>query len=199
MRGSSQPTPARHARPWLPLASLLLLGGCARQADEFPPKVMITEPAAGAFSRTTSTVVRGYALDDHGIAAIRVNGTPLGLSGGSRKIVPFAFRTSVNANRANYEIQVTDTSGLSTKAELPLRFDPNPPKIDVSKVERDGDTLRISGVATDDSRVASVVVDGSRLGVAPGQKVPFYAEATGASVEVVVTDAAGNTARQRVR
>lgn len=183
-------------------ASLLplgLLGGCARQDDAFRPHVIITEPEAGSVSRQNSSVVRGYAIDDQAIVSVRVNGTALKLPSGSHKIVPFAFKTSATSTRADYTIEAADNMGHSAKVTLPLRYDPNPPKIEIGKLERDGGTLRITGVASDDVKVASVTVAGSKLSVSPGRRVPFYAEASGSSVDVVVLDAAGNRTVKRVR
>ena len=41
--------------------------------------------------------------------------------------------------------------------------------------------------ATDNTRVAQILIDGNRLNITPGQKVEFYAE-TGYRVEHVVSD-----------
>ena len=180
-------------------AGLLGLGGCARQDDTFRPHIIITQPEAGSVSRQNSSVVRGYAIDDQAIAGLSVNGTALKLPTGRRKIVPFAFKASATSNRADYTIEATDNAGERAKLTLPLRYDPNPPSIEITKVERDGGALRVTGVASDDVKVASVTVDGSKLSVSPGRQVPFYAEASGDAVDVTVMDAAGNTTVKRVR
>ncbi|AFZ66025.1 hypothetical protein [Deinococcus peraridilitoris] len=189
----------RAPRACLLLLGLAMLGSCARQTDAFQPRIIITEPAAGSVSRQNSTVVRGYAMDDRAIAQIRVNGQPLTLREGSRKIVPFAFRTSTTSNRADYSIEAVDEGGLSTKIALPLRYDPNPPKLEITKFEREGETLRVSGVATDDVKVTSISVDGSKLGLGASRRVPFFAESTGKFMDIVVTDAAGNKVSRRVQ
>lgn len=180
-------------------AGAVVLAGCAREADTFRPRIVVTEPAAGSVSRQNSSVVRGYVIDDKAVREVRVNGQPLTLREGSRKIVPFAFKTSTTSNRANYIIEASDNAGLSAKVELPLRYDPNPPKLEITKFEREGNTLRVTGVATDDVKVATISVDGSRLGITTGRRVPFYAESTGQYADIVVTDAAGNTTKKRVQ
>lgn len=191
----------RRAKRWgsLLILGAVLLGGCAREVDAFRPRVIITEPEASTISRQTSAVVRGYAMDDTGVRQILVNGQPLKLREGSRKIVPFAFKTAVAGQSANYTIEAIDDSGQRTRVELPLRYDPVPPKLEITKFEREGKTMRVTGIATDNTKVVSVTVDGGKLGVSAGRRVPFYAEATGVYVDIVVTDAAGNKQSKRVQ
>lgn len=175
-----------------------LLASCAREADTFRPRIIITQPEAGSVSRQASTIVKGYVMDDHGVAELLVNGRRVATTG-SGKIAAFQFRTEIASNRTNYTLKATDTSGQSITVDLPLRFDPNPPTLDVTKFEKEGTTLRVTGTATDDVKVASITVDGSRLTITPGRRVPFYAEATGIYVDIVVTDAAGNKFSRRVQ
>jgi len=180
----------------LPL--VIILTGCAREVDTFRPRIIVTQPEAGSVSRQTNTIVRGYVMDDTAVSEVLVNGVRVPTRG-SRKIVSFAFRTSVAGNRADYVIEARDTSGHTAKLNLPLRYDGTPPKLEITKFEREGNTMRVTGTATDDTKVASITVDGGRLGVGSGQRVPFYAEATGVWVDIVVKDAAGNTTRKRVQ
>ena len=187
-------------RPFLALLLPGVLAGCARQESSFRPHIIITQPEAGAVSRRAQIVVRGYVLDDGAVTRVRVNGTDLPLRAGSPKIRPFQFNASAGSGGSgDYLIEATDRGGLTSTLKLPIRYDATPPKLDISKIERDGAKLRLTGLATDDTKVVSVAVDGSKLSVPPGRRVPFYAEASGASVAVVVTDAAGNTTKRRVR
>ena len=82
---------------------------------------------------------------------------------------------------------------------LPVRVDTVKPTIKVTKLERDGQTIRVSGVATDDQRVAQVIVDGIRLNITPGTRVEFYAETTGTYADIQVRDTAGNTVKMRAQ
>lgn len=173
------------------------LAGCSREADSFRPRIIITQPEAGAITRATDTVVRGYAVDDGGISSVRVNGTAVPRRGGTPKIYSFAFKTATKGTTANYVIEAIDFSGRATKLTLPLRYDTKAPELEISKFEREGNTMRVTGVATDDFKVTAITIDGSRLSITPGRRVPFYAEATGEFVEIVVTDAAGNKTQQR--
>ncbi|WP_110887223.1 hypothetical protein [Deinococcus yavapaiensis] len=188
----------RIARVAAALTVSALLASCTREADTFRPRIVITEPEAGSVSRQASTIVKGFAMDDHGVAELLVNGRPLPTAGSS-KIAAFEFRTDIASNRTNYTIKATDTSGKSVTVDLPLRFDPTPPKLEITKFEKEGKTLRVTGTATDDVKVASITMDGSRLTINPGRRVPFYAEATGIYVDIVVTDAAGNKLSRRVQ
>ena len=58
------------------LTSVLVvaLAGCLNRTDSLAPVVSITDPRSGATRTTEDLVIAGYALDDEGIAAIRVNG-----------------------------------------------------------------------------------------------------------------------------
>lgn len=195
MRRALQPRPVL-------LAGVLLavtLAGCSREVDAFRPHLVITQPEAGAIARSADTVVRGYAVDDEGIASVRVNGTAVERRGGTAKIYPFAFKTATSGTTANYVIEAADLSGRSTKLSLPLRYDSKAPELEITKFEREGTTMRVTGIATDDFKVTSISIDGSRLSITAGRRVPFYAEATGEWVDIVVTDAAGNKVQQRAQ
>lgn len=177
---------------------ILSLGACARQQDDFKPRIVITEPAAGSVSRASDTVVRGYVIDDIGVAKVQVDDTTLPTQG-SRRIASFGFKTKVSGARAKYTIRATDVSGLSTTLELPLRFDGEAPTFKISKFERQGKTIRITGTASDNTKVVYVGVDGNRIAINPGRAVSFYAETTGIWADLEVRDAAGNVTKQRLR
>lgn len=191
----------RRAAP-LPLALLpcvLLLGACARPTDDFKPRIVVVQPDSGSVSRQSSLVVKGYVLDDERVASLSVNGQPLALTEGSAKIRPFSFRTQIGSGRAKYTLEARDGAGHLTTLVLPLQYDATPPGLTIDKVERDGTTIRLSGVATDNLKVASISVDGNRLSTGTGTRVPFFAETTGAYADVEVRDAAGNVTKKRVQ
>ncbi|ADV67790.1 hypothetical protein [Deinococcus maricopensis] len=182
------------------LAPLLLastLGACTRTGDDFKPRIVITEPDGGAVARAAQFVVRGYVMDNNPVASIRVGTTALPVDG--HRIVPFQFRALVNTDRATYTITAADGAGNTTKLELPVRVDAARPTLTITKFERDGRTLRVTGRARDNIKVAFVSVDGNRLNITPGREVEFYAETTGIWADVEVRDAAGNVTKQRVR
>ncbi len=177
----------------------LLLGACARPSDDFKPRIVVVQPESGSVSRQASAVVKGYVLDDERVAGLTVNGQPLTLTQGSAKIRPFSFRTRIGTGRARYTLVARDSAGHQTTLQLPLQYDPTPPGLSITNVEHDGNTIRLSGVATDNVKVASVTVDGNRVSIGTGTRVPFFAETTGIYADVEVRDAAGNITKQRVR
>ena len=188
----------RHAAHLLaPLALAVPLGGCARTSDDFKPRIVITQPEGGAVGTAAQFVVRGYVMDNNPVASIQVGKTPLPVDG--RRIVPFQFRAQVNTARAVYTTTAADGAGNTTKLELPVQVDAQRPALTITKFEREGKTLRVTGRASDNVRVSTVSVDDNRLNITPGRNVEFYAETTGIWADVAVQDAAGNVTKQRVQ
>ncbi len=175
-----------------------LLIGCARELDQFKPHIIITSPESGAVSAGKSFVLKGYVLDDRAVAMLRVQGQPVPIKAGS-KIAPFTYQTSIGGKAATYSIVALDTSGNKATLNLPLKVDNTPPTIRVTKFERDGNTIRVSGVATDNSSVAQVSVDGSVINIMPGTTTEFYAETSGEYADIQVKDGAGNLTKLRAR
>lgn len=188
-------------RAALPLALLaaLPLGACNRTADTFKPRIVITSPDGGGVSRASNFVVRGYALDDQGVTGLTVDGKPVSLQAGGLKIANFEFRSLVQGNRGEYTIRARDAAGNESTLRLPVSVDGTDPALSVTRFERERNVIRVAGVATDNNRVAQVLVDGNRLNIIPGARVEFYAETTGIYADVEVRDAAGNVTTRRVQ
>ena len=176
-----------------------LLAACSPRQDTFKPLIVITSPDGGAASPERSFLVKGYVLDDGGVRSLEVQKVLLPLDAPGEKIQHFSFRTLIRGQRADYQIRATDTAGNVSSLTLPLRVDTVKPGAAVTKLERDGQTLRVSGVATDDQKVAQVIVDGNRLNIVPGTRVEFYAETTGSYADIEVRDAAGNRFKTQAR
>ncbi|WP_407539110.1 hypothetical protein Q0M94_13155 [Deinococcus radiomollis] len=181
------------------LLSGALLASCAPRSDTFKPRIVVTAPDGGGASTTRSFVVSGYVLDDQGVKSLAVQGVNVPLEAAGEKIQPFSFRTLIQGASASYRIQATDTSGNVSTLELPVRVDTVKPSVKVTRVERDGQSIRVSGVATDDQRVAQVIVDGNRLNITPGTRVEFFAETSGQYADIQVRDAAGNSVKLRAQ
>ena len=188
-----------HALPLAALTTCVLLASCAARNDTFKPRIVVTNPDGGGASTTRSFVVSGYVLDDAGVKSVEVQGVNVPLQAPGEKIQPFSFRTLIQGEKATYSIRATDTSGNVSILNLPVRVDAVRPSVKVTRLEREGRTIRVSGVATDDQKVAQVSVDGSRLNITPGTSVEFYAETNGLYADIVVRDAAGNTAKLRAQ
>lgn len=177
----------------------LLMASCAARTDTFKPRIVVTNPDGGGASTTRSFLVSGYVLDDQGVKSLEVQGVNVPLEAAGEKIQPFSFRTLIQGSSATYTIRATDLSGNVSALSLPVRVDTVKPTIKVTKLERDGQTIRVSGVATDDQRVTQVIVDGNRLNITPGTRVEFYAETTGTYADIQARDAAGNTMKMRAQ
>ncbi|GAA5532849.1 hypothetical protein [Deinococcus aluminii] len=188
----------RRAAPAL-LLLVPLLGGCTRTTDTFKPRIVVTSPDGGGVSRARSFTVQGYALDDQGVTQITVDGQAIPIKPGSRKIANFAFQTQLKDTRSEYTITARDKAGNESTLVLPVAVDSVPPAIKVTRFERDGNVIRVTGVATDNSRVAQISVDGNRLNITPGTRVDFYAETSGSYADIQVTDGAGNVTKLRAR
>ncbi|AWN23955.1 hypothetical protein DKM44_12550 [Deinococcus irradiatisoli] len=175
-----------------------LLCGCSREYDQFKPHIIITSPEGGAVSANKSFTLKGYVLDDRSVALLRVQGEKVPIKAGS-KIAPFTYQTSVKGNATTYSLVALDSAGNKTTLNLPLTVDTTPPTIRVTKFERDGNTIRVSGVVTDNTSVAQVSVDGSTLNIIPGLSSEFYAETSGVYADIQAKDGAGNVAKVRAR
>ena len=176
----------------------LLLIGCAREADQFKPQIIITSPEGGAVSASKSFTLKGYVIDDRAVALLRVQGDKVPIKLGS-KIAPFTYQTSIQGSASTLNIVALDSSGNKTTLDLPLRIDNTPPVIRVTKLERDNKTIRVTGVVTDNTSVVQVLVDGSAINIIPGTNAEFYAETTGIYADIEARDGAGNVAKLRAQ
>lgn len=190
-------TPPMRRAPLVLLLLAPLLGGCARTADTFKPRIVVTSPDGSGVGRARNFTVKGYVLDDHGVKRITVDGKAIPLQPGSRKIAHFAFEAQVTGTRGQYVIGAVDAAGNRSTLVLPVAVDGTPPAVKVTRFERDGNVVRVTGVASDNNRVAQVLVDGNRLNITPGTRVDFYAETTGVYADLQVVDGAGNVTRLR--
>jgi len=185
-------------RAFLALLSLApLLGGCARTADTFKPRIVVTSPDGGGVGRARDFTVKGYALDDQGVTRVTVDGKAIPLQPGSRKIANFEFETRVQGARSEITLAALDAAGNKSVLVLPVTVDAEPPTIQVTRFERSGNVIRVTGVASDDTRVAQILVDGNRLNITSGSRVDFYAETSGVYADLQAIDGAGNVARLR--
>ncbi|EYB67949.1 hypothetical protein DEIPH_ctg031orf0098 [Deinococcus phoenicis] len=188
----------RRAAPVLLLLAPLL-GGCARTTDTFRPRIVVTSPDGGGVSQSRSFTVQGYVLDDQGVTQVTVDGKAIPIKPGSYKIANFAFQAQIEGARGQYTIGARDKAGNKSTLVLPVAVDSTPPAVKVTRFERSGNVIRVTGVATDNSRVTQVIVDGNRLNITPGTRVDFYAETTGSYADLQVVDGAGNVTKLRAR
>ncbi|WP_309572144.1 hypothetical protein [Deinococcus sp.] len=174
------------------------LAGCARTTDTFKPRITISN-ADGAASRAKSFVVDGYVLDDTGVTLITVDGTPIPILPGTRKLAHFQFKTLIQGSTGKYTIAAQDAAGNRSTVILPVTVDAEKPVIKVTRFEKAGTLIRVTGTATDNGRVVQMLVDGNQINITPGAKVDFYAETTGIWADLAAVDAAGNRTALRAR
>ena len=181
-----------------------LLSGCAGRGDSLEPLITITDPRSGTVRTADGLTIRGYAYDDEGIRAIRVDGTDL-LSydayAGERnkKLVQFEFRPrEVAEGRWASTIVVEDVTGQTTTLPYPLQIDLTAPTLTLEPLTRlqDGQ-LQVSGTARDNYRLRSVIVNDTSFPTeAVDEKLFSYTvdanALTGGAVTVVAEDEAGN-------
>lgn len=185
------------------LGALLLLplglGSCARQNDTFQPRIVVTSPEGGGVAKAENLYLKGYVMDDRGAIQLTINGQSVPLDSGSPKIKYFSYQPQVKGNQNSFTFKARDRAGNESTLTMDLDLDPQVPTVKITSFERFGNTIRVAGVATDNDRVAEVLVDGRRLNIAVGQKVTFYAETQGIYADITVLDRAGNKAERRVQ
>lgn len=202
MSGLQQGKQHIFSRGWIPLAlgaALLSLSGCARQTDTFQPRIVVTSPEGGGVAKAENLFLKGYVMDDRGAIQLTINGEAVPLETGSEKIRYFSYEPKVKSKANQFVFKARDQAGNESTLSMSLDLDPTPPKVQITSFERFGKTIRVAGVATDNDRVAEVLVDGRRLNITAGQKVSFYAETQGIYADITVLDRAGNTAEKRAQ
>src|SRR5690625_936805 len=182
---------------------LLLLTGClSRDADSFDAVITITEPKAGTARSAEQIDVFGYAMDDRGIQAIRVDGDDLfnytqfaGERG--QKLVHFGFRGQARGEgELTYLIEVEDVDGFVTSLNYSLTVDITPPTLELEVTAASGGGFDIRGVARDNMAVSSIRIGGVPYTFAPAPEVSFdLPNVTPDSRVVEVADSAGKIGR----
>jgi len=189
------------------LALAGVLSACVERGDAMPPTVAIREPRSGTTSTTENLRIVGYAFDDAGIAAVRVDGvdllaTPAYASERGKRLVEFFFTIrDLTDGDVTVLIEAEDTQGRVTVMPYRLRLDSTPPTLELTAVTSLGSgRLRVEGIARDNTLVISVLINGIPLAFTPAPEYAFRVDvADVADGEVVVEDAAGNVTRRPLR
>jgi len=193
---------------WLVLGALvLLLSGCVGRGDAMPPMVSIREPRSGATSATENLRIVGYAFDDEGIEAIRIDGVDLLTSSAyagerGKRLIEFAFTIrDLTDGDVTVLIEAEDTRGRISVKPYRLILDSTPPTIDrLNVTSLGGNRIRVEGVARDNTSITSVLINDIPLNFPPGPEHSFRVDVS--NVEggrIVVVDAAGNTTERALR
>lgn len=205
---TATPPRPRAARPALALLGALLLAavltGCSGRSDSIAPVVSITDPKSGTTRTTDDLTIVGYAMDDRGVASIKINGTdvladPSYAGERGKRLIRFRFTVNGLADgQVTTHIDVTDVSGRTSSETYALTIDNTPPSLELGDVRSlGGGQVHVEGTASDNDRVASITIDGQPLAFTPAAEVPFSVDVSAKSgAAVVVEDSAGNRVSQ---
>lgn len=171
------------------------------------PVVAITEPRSGTTRNSDDLSISGYAMDDAGIASIKVDGTDLLLDGQyaserGKRLVQFAFtKPNLKDGELTLTLDVTDVNGRRATERYVLTLDATPPTVELTKVEGiGGGKLRVEGVARDNMRLSSIRINGVPLAFTPGAEYSFSVDVDAVDGgQVVVEDSAGNVTAANLR
>lgn len=201
------PSPDRPRRPASRRASLLAaaflllpLTACLGRSDSLAPIIAITEPRSGTTRNTDNLRISGYAMDDSGIASIRVDGADLMdneiyASERGKGLVQFAFtKPNLADGELTLLLEATDVAGRTTTERYVLTLDATPPTVELTRVEpQSGGRVLVEGVARDNMRLSSIRINGVPLAFTPGTEFAFSVLVDNVEGgEVVVEDSAGN-------
>jgi hypothetical protein len=180
-----------------------ILTACINRRDAMAPMITIVSPANGTTRNSGDLIVRGYAMDDEGIRAIRVGSTDLLATDTyqnerGKRLVQFAFQAGLSTDKFSQNISVEDVSGKTTTLPYELSIDTVPPTIELSEVTNLGNgNIRVAGIARDNNVVQSIVIAGVALSFIPQAEQSFnYDVPTSDTMEIVVTDGADNPTSQ---
>lgn len=177
-----------------------LLAGCLARDDAMAPMVGIREPKSGTTRTTEDLRIVGYAMDDEGIAEIRVDGTDLlsyevYAAERGKRFIEFAFTIpDLQDGETTTNITVHDVRGRTSTLRHTLRIDTTPPTLELTSVAPTGNgRVRVEGVARDDVAVSAIRVDDVPLQFAPSPQHTFSIDiSAGPDATVEVEDSAGN-------
>jgi hypothetical protein len=184
------------------LLTLLLpavLTGCLSRGDSFSAVVTITEPKAGTARSTDTVDIFGYAMDDRGVAAIRVDGSdllasPQFASERGKRLVHFGFRgVTSREGEITYRIEVEDVDGQVTALPYSLTVDTTPPTLELEATRLSSGRYSLKGVARDNLLVSSIRIGGVPVSIVPAAEVSFEFNNIDPESNVIeVIDSAGN-------
>ena len=169
--------------------------------------VSIREPHSGATSTSANLRIVGYAMDDEGIAAIRIDGVDLLATSAyaserGKQLIEFFFTIrDLTDGDVTVTIEAEDVRGRVTVLPYRLRLDGTPPTVELQSVTSlGGGRIRVEGVVRDNTLVTSVRINDVPLQFTPAPEHAFRVDVADVSGgEIVVEDAAGNVTRQALR
>ena len=188
-------------RLWFILFFPLLFCSCIKRGDGLEPVINITNPKNGTIKSGDNLIITGYALDDVGIKALRVNGSDLLKdkllrSERNKKLIRFDFTpTFIREGKWGANIEVEDKNGRISTMRYELEIDATLPSVKVIPPSRLGeDKMSVSGVARDNKLLARIVVNGIDVSFSAAKEKFFTVDVPYTdTVLVTVYDQAGNS------
>jgi hypothetical protein len=183
-----------------------LLSACLSRSDSLAPIVTISDPKSGTVRSAENLTIRGYALDDEGIVAIRVDGqdllqSTLYQSEKGKKLIEFGFRSrEISEGQFASVIEAEDLSGRKSTLRFELKIDTTPPSLELDALKSLGEgRVRVSGMARDNNQLGQIIINGSELAFASVSEQAFSLDIEQSStITVTVEDRAGNSTSQQI-
>ncbi len=178
----------------------IFLSGCFTRPDSLAPLINISNPTSGTVRSAENLTISGYAVDDEGIVAIRVDEVdllsfPIFQGERGKRLVEFGFRPQqITEGRWASTIIVEDSSGRSTRLDYTLEIDATAPTLDLDPVQRlSSGRLRVSGIARDNNILERIAVAGIEVSVGSVSEKAFSLDVeVDGTTQVIVEDEAGN-------
>lgn len=168
--------------------------------DSMPPSIRL----AGSHNDEIPTnhlyvTVEGTASDDSFVSSVNINGSPVHLEL-SRPEVDFSREIRLKEGINSISITAEDLLGRAARREIKVTADWRGPLISLQAVRPgngpgggpDGGPERVSGLVTDKSGIARLVVNGREISSTPAGEFVFERDVSDGSLRVKATDVAGN-------
>jgi len=168
-------------------------------ADRVGPVIRIDEPGEGDPIPSAGLSVRGYAVDNSGIAEWRVNGEKFSHDG-SREL-QIQKEIALHSGKKELIIEVQDRAGNVTSAKIllgesPERASGSRPVIRIRNMEEEQVTYLnqafIEGNIRDDEKVGEILINGKQILKAPGKNI-YFSHLTGLKKGKILSRFRGRT------
>jgi len=165
-----------------------------------PPVIQIHQAADGIRTREDPVMIRGSVIDQHYVASVKVDGKAWFLPGAAQR-VDFCQPLQLPDGQHQIVVRTRSLSGVSQRQQVDVYVDRQGPVIEVQAVEKiqaaTGLNWAVQGRCIDPGGVASMDVDGNRLGMADGPIEPFdlTVATTSHIIELAARDRLGNITR----
>jgi hypothetical protein len=163
-------------------------------ADMLAPAVTVDTPGEDGVVRAENAIFAGTAVDDAGIVALSVDGTPAKLTGST-----WTAALKLPGGRRTVTVVARDGEGRQGTARRTVRVDVAAPTLKVRPLRRRHGLVLVSGTVRDDVGATKVRVGSKTVRVAGGRFFAAVKPPRRGRLSVVAIDRAGRTASKRLR